>query len=177
MLMQPLILALALVFFPAQNQQQTKPDPKMAALTEAREGMPSKEEIAEVLAKADEKVSSFEAAIKAAKPRLDQLNPDYAKNDLEGAATAHELIAKTLKNGASAYALVGILITLDDLSPIEYRPMRRNLSSHPEETKTPCGLSGVSSPAQAKFRQKRGPLSRGCVGQPYPMCPGAYANK
>jgi len=78
--------------------------------------MPSEKEFSELLAKADEKVSAFEAAVKNAKPRLDKINTKYATNYLDAAATAHTVISKTLKNGPTAYALVTILTTLDDLS-------------------------------------------------------------
>ncbi len=78
--------------------------------------MPSEKEFSELLAKADEKVSTFEAAVKSAKARLDKVNAKYAANYLDAAATAHLLISKTIKNGPTAYGLVGVLTTLDDLS-------------------------------------------------------------
>jgi hypothetical protein len=105
-------LCLILFHAPA-HAQTTKPKNELA---EAQANMPSTQEMLEILAKADEKVSSFEVAIKMAKPRLDKLNPDYAKNYLDGAATAHELISKSTKNGPSAWTLVAILVTLDDLT-------------------------------------------------------------
>jgi hypothetical protein len=72
--------------------------------------------ISELLAKADAKVSVFEAAVKNAKPGLDRIDTKYATNYLDGAATAHLLISKAIKNGPTAYALVGVLTTPDDLS-------------------------------------------------------------
>lgn len=78
--------------------------------------IPSEEEVSELLAKADQKVSVFEAAVQAAKSRLDSINPRYAANYLDAASTAHQVISLTKKNGMSAYRLVGILATLDDLS-------------------------------------------------------------
>jgi hypothetical protein len=77
--------------------------------------MPSKEEISELVTKADEKVSSFEDAVKHAKPYLDKINPKFAPNYLDGASTAHTIIQKLQKNGPSAYGLVSLLATLDDL--------------------------------------------------------------
>lgn len=78
--------------------------------------MPSKEEISELLSKANEKTTAFEEAVKRAKPYLDRIDAKLAANYLDGASTAHLLIESTQKNGASAYRLVGILATLDDLS-------------------------------------------------------------
>jgi hypothetical protein len=78
--------------------------------------MPSNEEISELIAKADEKVSSFEAAVKNAKPYLDKINPKLVKNYLDGASAAHTIIQSMKKNGPSAYGLVSLLATLDDLA-------------------------------------------------------------
>jgi hypothetical protein len=78
--------------------------------------MPSKEEISELLTKADEKVCAFEMAVRNAKPYLDKVDTKYAANFLDAASTAHTLIQNMNKNGPSAYGLVGVLATLDDLS-------------------------------------------------------------
>ena len=78
--------------------------------------MPSNAEIGELLSKADQKVTGFEEAVKLAKPHLDKMNSRLSSNYLDAAATAHKLIESTQKNGPSAYRLVGLLATLDDLS-------------------------------------------------------------
>ena len=78
--------------------------------------MPSTEEVSELVAKADEKVSSFEEAVKNAKPYLDKIEPKFTTNYLGGASTAHTIIRNLQKNGPSAYGLVSLLATLDDLS-------------------------------------------------------------
>jgi hypothetical protein len=78
--------------------------------------MPSKEEVSELLNKANEKVAVFEKAVKLVKPHLDQANPKLVPNYLHAASTAHTLIQSTLSTGASAYRLVGIMATLDDLT-------------------------------------------------------------
>ncbi len=102
---------LFLVFVPLAKPQASKD-----AISELQRSMPSEKEFSELLAKADEKVSAFEAAIKNAKPGMDKIDPKYARNYLDAAATAHLLISKTIKNGPTAYNLVGVLTTLDDLS-------------------------------------------------------------
>jgi hypothetical protein len=78
--------------------------------------MPSNAEIGELLSKADQKVTNFEEAVKQAKPHLDKINSRLSSNYLDAAATAHHLIDGTQKNGTSAYRLVGLLATLDDVS-------------------------------------------------------------
>jgi hypothetical protein len=78
--------------------------------------MPSKSEIFELLDKADQKISGFEVAVKGAKPNLDGIDAKLSKNYLDAASTAHLMIQTLHKNGPSAYGLVGLLATLDDLS-------------------------------------------------------------
>lgn len=96
---------------PAQSGTPSKEE-----LSKLQASMPSNEELSELLAKADEKVSTFEKAVKNAKPYLDKVETKYAANYLDAASTAHHLIQATNKNGPSAYRLVGVLATLDDLS-------------------------------------------------------------
>jgi hypothetical protein len=78
----------------------------------AQDNIPSKQEIGELVQKADEKVSSFEQAIQAAKSFLPQ---DEFKKDTDAAAIAHQIVRGINKNGPSAYSLVALVITLDDL--------------------------------------------------------------
>lgn len=78
----------------------------------AQDNIPSKQEIGELVQKADEKVSGFEQAIQAAKSFLPQ---DEFKKDTDAAAIAHQIVRGLDKNGPSAYSLVALIITLDDL--------------------------------------------------------------
>jgi hypothetical protein len=78
--------------------------------------MPSTSEFGELVGKADQKVAMFEQAVKIAKPHLDNANPKLSANYLDGASTAHDIIKAIQKNGPSAYALVLLITTLDDLS-------------------------------------------------------------
>jgi hypothetical protein len=78
--------------------------------------MPSNEEISELIAKADEKVSSFEEAVKNDKPHLGKINPKLVTNYLDGASAAHTIIQSMKKNGPSSHGLVSLLATLDDLA-------------------------------------------------------------
>ena len=87
-----------------------------AALGQTAPTIPSKEEIFELVDKADQKVSAFEAAIKQVRVVLDDADPGLSENYLDAASTAHWMIQTAHKNGPSAYALVALLATLDDLS-------------------------------------------------------------
>jgi hypothetical protein len=78
--------------------------------------MPSKEEMSELITKADEKVSGFEEAVRNAKPHLDRIDPKLVMNYMDAASTAHTIIKGMQKNGPSAFSLVSLLATLDDLS-------------------------------------------------------------
>jgi hypothetical protein len=75
--------------------------------------MPSSAEILELADKANENVLSFEKALEAASPYLDD---DTVKNDKVAAENAHAIIDAIRKKGASMYGLVGLLSCLDDLT-------------------------------------------------------------
>lgn len=78
--------------------------------------MPSQEEISDLLKKADEKVVSFEEAVKNAKPYLDKVNPKLFTTYTDASSDAHAIISGMQTKGMSAYGLVALLATLDDLS-------------------------------------------------------------
>jgi len=86
------------------------------AYGQAAPSMPSQEEISELVGKANEKTVAYEEAVKNAKPYLDKINPKFAENYLDAASTAHTLIETVQKKGPSAYGLVSLLATLDDMS-------------------------------------------------------------
>jgi len=86
------------------------------ALGQSKSSLPSKDEIFELLSKANEKISGFEEAVRTVRPVLDKIDPKLSKNYLDAASTAHLLIKKMNANGPSAYRLVGLLATIDDLS-------------------------------------------------------------
>jgi len=101
--MRPLIPALILfpIFCSAQDAKPTAP---------------SREEISELVAKAEEKVTSFEDAVRHVKPVLESQQTDLLSKDRGVAENAHKLIRGLQKNGPSAYALVALIATLDDIS-------------------------------------------------------------
>jgi len=77
--------------------------------------MPSEDEVVELGAKASEKVEAFQKTLDSVRPYLDKADPSaYAKdkNAIEGART---VLAALKKNGRSAYVMVSLLTTLDDL--------------------------------------------------------------
>ena len=78
--------------------------------------MPSEAEVGELTAKAAEKVEAFQKTLVTVKPYLDKVDPTLYKRDLEGIDAARTLLASLKKNGRSAYGLVGLLATLDDLN-------------------------------------------------------------
>ena len=75
--------------------------------------LPSKDEINELAAKANEKVVLFERALEAARGFVG--GEEAFKKYTKAASTAHALIRAVQNNGPSAYGLVGLVMTLDDL--------------------------------------------------------------
>jgi hypothetical protein len=70
-----------------------------------------------LVTKADEKVVAFEKAVKATAPyRSDSDLDSIINGDLNAASAAHEVIGAIKKQGASAYSLVSLLATMDDLN-------------------------------------------------------------
>ena len=82
----------------------------------AQNSMPSNEELAELLSNASQKITSFQEAVQGAKPYLDQQDPKLVSNYMDTAKTAEGTIKVGLKEGASAYRLVGLLSLLDDMT-------------------------------------------------------------
>jgi len=94
---------------------QQSPAPESPAANQVA-AMPSEAEIGELAAKASEKVEAFQKTLDSVKPFLDKADSSaYAKdkNAVEGART---ILAALKKNGRSAYILVSLLATLDDLN-------------------------------------------------------------
>lgn len=81
-----------------------------------RASMPSKQEISELLSKAEEKISGFEQAMKTVKPTLEGIDSSLMPKALDAASTAHLIVSALQKNGASGYSLVSLVFTLDDLA-------------------------------------------------------------
>jgi len=94
-----------IVFLVLVSPAIATPQNSKDAISELQRSMPSEKEFSGLLAKADEKVSVFEAAVKNARPLLDRIDTKYVTNYLDAAATAHLLISKTIKNGSTAYDL------------------------------------------------------------------------
>lgn len=87
-----------------------------SALAQTTPSMPSREEISELVSKASEKTAAYEEAVKNAKPYLDKIDPKFVENYLQAASAGHTLIELIQKKGPSAYGLVSLLATLDDMS-------------------------------------------------------------
>jgi hypothetical protein len=76
-------------------------------------GQPTKQEIVALAHRADETVALFEQANKSA----DSFIPESAvKKGADAALTAHQAVGVITKNGPSAYALVSLIIALNDVT-------------------------------------------------------------
>jgi len=77
--------------------------------------MPSEAEVGELTAKAAEKVEAFHKTLDSVKPLLDKADASAYGKDKNAVESARTILAALKKNGRSAYALVSLLTTLDDL--------------------------------------------------------------
>ena len=94
---------------------------------------PSREEISELIAKAEEKVGSFEDAVRRVKPILESQQTDLLSKDTGTAENAHRLIRGLQRNGPSAYSLVALIATLDDISLNASRTATLVIMSRPND--------------------------------------------
>jgi hypothetical protein len=79
--------------------------------------MPSEAEIDELLSKAAEYVNSYRQTFTSAKPSLAKApTPGFYEKGIELSSQASEAISAIRKNGPSAYALVGLIAILDDMT-------------------------------------------------------------
>ena len=79
--------------------------------------MPSQEEIGELLSKTNEYVEIYRQTFTTAKPSLDKVpSKGFYEKGLELSSQASAAIKAIQKNGPSAYALVGLIAILDDMS-------------------------------------------------------------
>lgn len=88
----------------------------VAAVGQTGTSMPSADEISELMSKAEEKVTGFEKALNGVKLDLDKVDPQLSTNYLKAASGARIIVGIIRKNGPSAYALVSLVTTLDDMS-------------------------------------------------------------
>lgn len=78
--------------------------------------IPSKQEITALLNKADAAVRAFEEALATAKPALDRQDPGLFQKYTQAAKTTKEVIRALEETSPSAYGLVGLITTLDDVT-------------------------------------------------------------
>ncbi len=116
--MKPIALGVLLcVAFWAAPQLQSQSLQSSNSSEDAAPSMPSADEINELLSKTSEYVTQYQATFKNAKTTLDK-SPVAGFNEKanELSSQANSIIAAIRKNGPSAYALVGLVGVLDDMS-------------------------------------------------------------
>jgi hypothetical protein len=100
------ILALVPMWVGAQNRTQQTGQPPI----------PSKEEVTALLNKADAAVRAFDQVLAGAKPALDKQDPGLFQKYTQAAKTTKEIIQALEETSPSAYGLVGLITTLDDVT-------------------------------------------------------------
>jgi hypothetical protein len=96
---------------------QSQPHQSSNSSDDVTPSMPSTEEVNELLSKASEYITQYQSTFKNAKATLDN-SPDagFSEKSNELCSQASSLITAVKKNGPSAYALVGLVGVLDDMS-------------------------------------------------------------
>jgi len=74
---------------------------------------PSREELSDLLQKANQRVTDFDIALQDGKPFLSEAR---FKIDVDALTAVHRSVGDLDKNGLSAHALAGLTIKLDDLA-------------------------------------------------------------
>jgi hypothetical protein len=78
--------------------------------------IPSKEEVTALLNQADTAVLAFDKALAGAKPALDKQDAGLFQKYTQAAKTTKEVIQALEETSPSAYGLVGLITTLDDVT-------------------------------------------------------------
>jgi hypothetical protein len=102
---------------PAQVSASPSAPSREAAQSSNVPRMPSEEEIGELLSKASEYVQTYQQTFTSTKTSLDKAaTPGFYAKGIELSSQASVAIAAIKKSGSSAYALVGLIAILDDMS-------------------------------------------------------------
>lgn len=123
----------------------------IAAFTEYMKATPSKDEMAALLNKANQKVSDFEKIVTTLSVSLDQAASGTVKQNLDGAANAHTVIATLTTKGISNQGLVGLLSILDDLSRSASRDSLSLLVNTGATSDTVTAVTALSSAGNALY--------------------------
>jgi hypothetical protein len=70
--------------------------------------LPSRQEIDELISKADQKIAALSAALTSARHDIESTAPDLWKNQMDTVSTAREMIKIVREKGPSAYRLVAL---------------------------------------------------------------------
>lgn len=101
------------------------------------QSLPSEEEIGDLLNKASEYVQTYRQTFTNTKPSLDKApTPGFFDKGIELSSQASGSIAAIKENGSSAYALVGLIAILDDMSLNAARASAMTMILALEEDKT-----------------------------------------
>jgi hypothetical protein len=116
-----MIVAFAIALISPSVHPQNAPNEtvphRTRVLSATASGLPSDEEIGELLNKASEYVDTYRQTFASARPSLAKApTPGFYEKGVELSKQADGAIAALRKNGYSAYTLVGLISILDDMS-------------------------------------------------------------
>lgn len=112
---------------------------------QAGQSIPSREEIDELISKADQKIVILQQALTSARPQIEERAPDLWKNAMGTISTIHKLIDIMRERGPSAYRLVALNATLDDVSRASLLSVIVAMSSRPLNPADESRLAAITS--------------------------------
>jgi hypothetical protein len=121
--------------------------PAFATAQDKQQAIPSKAEFTDLFTRADENLKAFDSALGNARPALDKQDPDLFKKYSKAAVTAKEVLKALQETSPSAYGLVGLITTLDDVTLNASRAATVILLSHSKENNdaTIAGLGAAQN--------------------------------
>ena len=116
--MHVIVYTMAFCFCAVTVVGQSQPSkPRQMPENQRASSLPSDEEIGELLVKAKQYVDSYQATVSRTKRSLDKTaTPGFYLEMTKLASQATKRIIDIRKNGSSAYALVGLIAILDDMT-------------------------------------------------------------
>src|SRR5215472_1127122 len=84
------------------------------AAAQNQQPLPSRQEIDELISKADQKIDALSVALMSVRKDIESTTPELWKNQMDNVSTAHHITQTIREKGPSVYRLVALNTTMDD---------------------------------------------------------------
>jgi hypothetical protein len=115
------------------------------AAAQNQQPLPSRQEIDELISKADQKIDALSVALMSVRQDIESTTPDLWKNQMGNVSTAHQIIQTIREKGPSVYRLVALNTTLDDVSRASLLSIIVAVGEKSVDRETQQGLAAVTS--------------------------------